>query len=203
MAPLHFAHRLWGHCGAVTCVALSVELALAATASEDGSCILHDTQSGLQMRAVGHPDGCAVHALALAGEGELLLFSAVDSTLRVYSACNGEHLASMRLHRLRALCATQRGGPGFFVVVEDHHNQRASMVSVRRSHDLSLCAALPVSAGIACCAAVHEPLEGVLEVAIGLESGQLLAWSLDLREVLVDAAAARTAGVTGDANGCP
>ena len=174
------ATRLCGHVAPVTCVALQVELALAISGSEDGTCLVHDTLSGRQIRSLRHPSGCIVHALCVSGEGELVMYSAADSVVHLYSL-HGELLGSIGMRRgpLRAIHATQEGAPGFFVFAEER------AVSVRRSHDLSLVAQLLELGSVVCSAAIHEGQHGQLIVMLGLVSGQVATWTLELRGAVI------------------
>ena len=118
-----------------------------------------------------------------------MLHSAEDRQLHLFSV-NGEHIASLSLRlwdaarggrsAVRALLINQADGPGFVVVVED------GGLSVRRSHDLSLCCAVRCTAGSSiCCATMHPVGKERYEVLAGLENGKAVAWVFDLRDQLL------------------
>ena len=173
---------LCGHTAGVTSVALQVELALAISGSEDGTAMLFDTQAGAQIRSLIHPSRSPVHSLCVSGEGEVLLYSADDGTAHVFSI-NGEHLGSAGFHdgRVRAILASQSAAPGFFVIAEE------SSITVRRSHDLSLCAQVVDAGGVIACASLYEvaPARGRLDVILGFESGTVATWVVDVSHAFI------------------
>ena len=120
----------------------------------------------------------------MSGEGELLLYSADERTAHLFALNgHGTPLARTTFHdgRVRAIGATQSGSPGFFVVAEE------SSACLLRSHDLALCARLHDAGGVVSCACVHEPRPGSgrVEVLLGLESGALAVWLLDVAHLAV------------------
>ena len=171
--------RLIGHTAAVSCVALAVDLALAATGSEDGTLILHDTQSGAAVRSISTGSMRTVHAVALSGDGYVAAYSADERTLCAFSV-NGEAVASAPLRgsaRLRALLATPSSAPGFFALADE------SGVTLRRSHDLSAGAMLHDVGAPISSAAMREAGPMRLELALGLANGQLATWTADVSYV--------------------
>ena len=56
---------------------------------------------------------------------------------------------------------------------------------MRRSHDLSLVAQLLELGSVVCSAAIHEGQHGQLIVMLGLVSGQVATWTLELRGAVI------------------
>ena len=105
---------LRGHVQAVTAVALSAELGLAASGAADGTVLLHTCHNGALLRRLTHPDGqpvghLLVNALhcrlvvgaATAGEGRLYLFSLSGMRLHCLQLPGGVRTARLlKLHHL-------------------------------------------------------------------------------------------------------
>lgn len=176
----HAQRLCGGHLGAVTCVALQVALAIGVSGGEDGTAIMYDTQSGALVRSFIHPGRGPLHALCISGEGEVLLYASDDRSAAVFALNGSSPLGHATFHdggRVRAILATQgAASPGFFVVAEER------AVVVLRSHDLSVCARLRDTGGVVTCAALHAPVGGGgrLEVLLGLESGLIATWVVEV-----------------------
>lgn len=119
----------------------------------------------------------------------MCLHSAEDKQLHLFSV-NGEPLActSLRLWDaarggysvVRALLGTPSAAPGFVVVVED------GGLAVRRAHNLTLCCAVKCRADSAIrCATIRESAANRFEIVVGLENGQVIAWVLNMRDLII------------------
>jgi len=83
--PLRY---LRGHVRAISAVALSADLDLAASGAGDGRVLLHTCHNGALVRSVSHPDGAPVGHLHLAALPHRLIFGTVatsESRIYVYS----------------------------------------------------------------------------------------------------------------------
>ncbi|XP_060018110.1 neurobeachin-like protein 2 isoform X5 [Lagenorhynchus albirostris] len=98
---------LYGHEAAVSCVAISTELDMAVSGSEDGTVIIHTVRRGQFVAALRHPEATLpgpVSHLALGSEGQILVQSSarerlgaqVTYSLHLYSV-NGRLRASLPL----------------------------------------------------------------------------------------------------------
>jgi hypothetical protein len=158
--PLHVLH---GHDDEVTALAVNVELDLCVSGSKDGTCMLHTVRQGGYVRSIYHPSGLAVTLLALASDGRIVMYSAGDLVVRMFTV-NARPLATSvaveRLSDMRVTADAQHlvsGGVQGAIVV-------------RRMADLSVVYRYRAKSNIHCLT-LATPERQVL---VGLGDGKLL-----------------------------
>lgn len=88
-------HTLSGHDGAVTCLALCLQLDVVASGSVDGSVILHSPGEGTYERTLWHPGRLPVDLVAVTEQyGDVIFFSNTDRRLHSFTI-NGLPLHSI------------------------------------------------------------------------------------------------------------
>uniref|UniRef100_A0A8C8SSA1 Neurobeachin-like protein 2 n=1 Tax=Pelusios castaneus TaxID=367368 RepID=A0A8C8SSA1_9SAUR len=110
---------LYGHDAEVTCVAISTELDMAVSGSQDGTIIVHTVRRGQFMKSIRPPCESSLPAtisnLAVGLEGQIVVQTSVEGraslkdkfALHLYSV-NGKHLSSVPLdEQITAMCITE------------------------------------------------------------------------------------------------
>jgi len=92
--PLHI---LYGHDDEITCIAVNIELDLAVSGSRDGSCIVHSLRRGEYVRSIFIPKASPVSMIAVSSIGHIVLYSAEDLVIYLYSV-NGKLLKTIDEH---------------------------------------------------------------------------------------------------------
>lgn len=121
-------HVLYGHDDEVLCVAVNSDLDVVVSASKDGSCIIHTLRKGRYVRSMYPPGGAPLRWVGISSQGYIVVYTAGESTLHLYSI-NGDHLCSKVVgEKLYAMLFSQdgqflvTGGKGKEVIFRSTHN---------------------------------------------------------------------------------
>jgi len=159
-------HTLYGHNDEVTCVDISIELDISVSGSKDGTAIIHTLRKGIYVRSIYHPTGRPITKVCISGRRNLVLYSADDSSLRLYTV-NGQLLLTAECSEpIHSMFITKQHSAHTSYLITGSH----SSLQIRSLFDLRIVYSFPTDAPVREITMTSDEKH----LLVGLQNGKLL-----------------------------